>query len=96
MKYIYVAVIAIFATVGHCYDNLVPRYYEQVVVPKPIPTVYQTMIYQTPYFIVTVPVPVAVPIAVAQPVQQTFYWGYPYQPMMVNNNWYYRCRLFNY
>lgn len=96
MKYIYAAVVALCATTGYGYETLVPVT-TRVIQVQPQPVVVQTMVYYAPYFTVTVPVPVAVPVAVAQPVQSTYYWGYPYQPVPVTNYWYYnRCRLFNY
>lgn len=97
MKYVYAMVVALFATTGYSYDVLVPANPQVLIVnPAPVPVITQTMVYQTPYFIVTVPVPVTVPVAVAQPVQQTFYWGYPYRPLPVNYYWHQRCRWFNY
>lgn len=96
MKYIYAALIAIFATTGYGYDTLVPVYSRAIVVQPP-PVIVQTMVYHSPYFTVTVPVPVVAPVSVAQPVQHTYYWPYPYQPLTVNNYWYHhRCRLFNF
>jgi hypothetical protein len=97
MKYVYAAVVALFATVGYGYDTLVPNNPQVLIVNSlPVPVVNQTMVYQSPYFTVTAPVPVAVPVTVAQPVQQTVYWGYPYQPLPVNYYWHQRCRWFNY
>ena len=98
MKYIYAALVALFATTGYGYETLVPTYQAQVLVvnPLPVPTINQTMVYHSPYFTVSVPVPVTVPIAVAQPVQHTVYWWYPYQPAAVNYYWHHRCRLLNY
>lgn len=95
MKYLYAAIIALVATTGFGYDTLVPYNYGQVLVVNPVQVVHQTMVYNTPYFTVTVPVPVTTPVIVAQPVQQTVYWGYPYQPLVVNQYWQ-RCRLFNF
>lgn len=98
MKYIYAGIIALLATTGYGYDTLVPQYYAQQVIVQPVqPVITQVMVYHAPYFTVAVPVPVVTPVAVAQPVQQTVYWGYPYQPVMVNNSWqHHRCRLFNF
>ena len=97
MKYIYASIIALFSTVGYGYETLVPQYYGQTVVVQQVQPVTQVMVYHAPYFTVSVPVQVVTPVAVAQPVQQTFYWGYPYQPVVVNNTWqHHRCRLFNF
>ena len=94
MKYIYASIIALLAATGYGYDTLVPQYYIQPVIIQPVLT--QVMVYHAPYFTVTIPVPVLTPVAFAQPVQQTVYWGYPYQPV-VNNSWqHHRCRLFNF
>ena len=95
MKYIYASIIALLAATGYGYDTLVPQYYIQPVIIQPVLT--QVMVYHAPYFTVTIPVPVLTPVAFAQPVQQTVYWGYPYQPVVVNNAWqHHRCRLFNF
>lgn len=51
------------------------------VIPQPVPiiqqqVVVQTMVYQAPQLIITVPVPI---IVYPQPiVDQRIYWGYPY------------------
>ena len=97
MKFIYALIISLCSATGFGYDTLAPQYYGQVVVVQPAQVATQVMVYNTPYFTVTVPVPVTVPVAVAQPVQQTVYWGYPYQAVPVYNNyWQHRCRLFNF
>ena len=92
MKYIYAGIIALLATTGYGYDTLVPQYYIQPVQP----VLTQVMVYHAPYFTVTVPVAVVTPVAIAQPVQQTVYWGYPYQPVVSNTWQHHRCRLFNF
>jgi hypothetical protein len=98
MRYIYAAIIVLFSITANAYDTLVPQYNQQVLIVNHVqPTVVtQTMVYYAPYFTVTVPVPVTTPVAVAQPVQQTVYWGYPYQPIPINYYWHKRCRIFNY
>ena len=90
MKLIYALIISLCTTASFGYDTLVPQYYGQAVVVQPAPVATQVMVYYAPYFTVTVPV------AVAQPVQHTVYWGYPYQPVPVNPYWNHRCRLFNF
>jgi hypothetical protein len=97
MKYIYGLILSLFATCSYGYDTLVPINYGQVLI-NPVQVVQtQIMVYNTPYFTVTVPVPITTPVIVAQPVQQTFYWwGYPYKPMIVNEYWHHRCRLLNF
>lgn len=48
------------------------------VVPQPVqqPVIIQTMVYQAPQLLVTVPVPIVV---YPQPIlDQRIYWGYPY------------------
>jgi len=95
MKYILAAILAIFATTGYGYETLIPVNYGHVFVQQPV--LVQTYVYNTPYFVVTVPVPVQAPVYVAQPVRQTVYWGYPYQPVLNTSYWqHYRCRLFNF
>lgn len=96
MKYVYAAIVALFATAGYSYDTLVPNNTQVLIVNPLLVPITQTMVYQTPYFTVTVPVPVTVPVTVAQPVQHTVYWGYPYQPIPVNYYWHQRRRWFNY
>lgn len=98
MKYIYATLILLCANIGYSYDSLVPPNNAQIIVNNitPVLTQTQVMVYHAPYFTVTVPVQVSVPVNVAQPVQQTFYWGYPYQPIQINYWQYNRCRLFNY
>ena len=93
MKAIYALIMSLCAATGFGYDTLAPQYYGQVVVVHPAPVATQIMVYNTPYFTVTVPVPVTSPITVAQPVQQTYWWGYPYQPLVVNQYWHHNCRL---
>ena len=98
MRYVYAAIIVLFATTVNAYDNLVPQYNKQIIVidQTQVPTVTQTMVYYTPYFTVTVPVQVTIPVAVAQPAQHTVYWGYPYQSTPINYYWHRQCRIFNY
>jgi hypothetical protein len=96
MKFIYALIISLCSATGFGYDTLAPQYYGQVVVVQQAQVATQVMVYNTPYFTVTVPVPVTVPVAIAQQVQQTVYWGYPYQPVPVNPYWNHRCRLFNF
>lgn len=98
MKYIYAGIIALLSTTGYGYDVLIPQYYAQPVIIQSVqPVLTQVMVYHSPYFTVTVPVHVTTPVAVAQPVQQTVYWGYPYQPITVNNYWQHRrCGMFNF
>lgn len=97
MKFIYAAIMSLCTATGFGYETLVPQYYGQVVVVHPAPQPVQIMVYNSPYFTVTVPVPVNNPVAVAQPATHTYYWGYPYQPVAVYNNyWQHRCRLFNF
>lgn len=95
MKYIYAALVALFTTTGYGYDIVIPPQEARMILSNPTPVATQVMVYQTPYFLVTVPVPVTVPVTVAQPVQQTFYWGYPYQPAQMYY-WNHRCKLFNF
>ena len=95
MKYILAAVLAIVASTGYSYETLVPVNNGSILVSQPV--MVQTYVYQSPYFVVTVPVPVQVPVYVAQPVHQTVYWGYPYQPVLNTSYWqHHRCRLFNF
>ena len=96
MKYIYASIIALLATTGYGYETLVPQYYGQPVVVQQVQPVTQVMVYYAPYFTVTIPVSVIAPVSVSQPVQQTVYWGYPYQPVVTNTYWHHRCRLFNF
>lgn len=97
MKAIYALIMSLCAATGFGYDTLAPQYYGQVVVVHPAPVQHtQVMVYYSPYFTVTVPVVVTTPVSVAQPVQQTVYWGYPYQPVPNNQYWNHRCRLFNF
>lgn len=94
MKYILAAILAIVATTGYGYETLVPVYNGYIVHPQPVLT--QTYVYTAPYFTVTVPVPVQTAGFVAQPVQQTVYWGYPYQAVVPQYVPQHRCRLFNF
>lgn len=95
MKYILALILGVCATASYGYETLVPVNHGTVFTPQPV--MVQTYVYQSPYFIVTVPVPVQVPVYVSQPVQQTVYWGYPYQPVVTTQNWQpHRCRLFNF
>lgn len=96
MRYVYAAIIALFTTVGHCYDVLIPQNYGQTIVSNNVPVISHIMVYHTPYFTVTVPVQIN-NIIIAQPPQQTIYWGYPYQLVPINNYyWYHRSKLFRY
>lgn len=94
MKYILALLIAMGAATGYGYETLVPVTVQtQPVVVQQQPV--QVMVYYAPAFTVTVPVPVQT--VQTQVVQQTVYWGYPYQPLTVTNNyWPHRCRLFNF
>jgi hypothetical protein len=95
MKYILAAILAICASTGYSYETLVPVNYGHVFVQQPV--IVQTYVYNTPYFVVTVPVPVQAPVYITQPVQQTMYWGYPYQTVASPQYLYqHRCRLFNF
>lgn len=98
MKFIYTAIVALCCGTGFGYDTLAPQYYGQVVIVHQVPQPVQIMVYNSPYFTVTVPVPVIAPVTVAQPATQTVYWGYPYQPVAIYNNYWNnnRCRLFNF
>lgn len=95
MKYILAAILTLVATTGYGYETLVPVYNGYIVHQQPVMT--QTYVYTAPYFTVSIPVPVQMSVFVAQPVQQTFYWGYPYQPVIVPRYVpQHRCRLFNF
>lgn len=91
MKYLLSLAIVLFATTAWCSDVVVPiPVVQQLVVQQPVQQT-QVMVYYSPYYTVTVPVQVAV--TPWPPVPQVVYWGYPYQPVVVNNYWPYRCRL---
>ena len=94
MKYILAVILTLVATTGYGYETLVPVYTGHIVRPQPVVT--QTYVYVAPYFTVTVPVPVQTAVFVAQPVQQTVYWGYPYQAVVPQYVPQHRCRLFNF
>ena len=95
MKYILAVLLCLCATSAYSYETLVPVNYGHVFVQQPV--MVQAYVYNTPYFVVTVPVPVQAQVYITQPVQQTVYWGYPYQPVVNPQYWQQRrCRLFNF
>jgi len=74
MKYILCVLVALCCFNVQAYDSYVNPPV-QYIVPQPV-VVTQTMVYQTQYYTVTVPVPV-VNLA-PYPVVYVPYWTYPY------------------
>lgn len=74
MKYI-AALFMLIAISKEGFANNQYAYYPPVIIQPQI-IVTQTMVYQAPHLLVTIPVPMVV---YPQPVyQERIYWGYPY------------------